>query len=108
MSARSCATLANQGRDVAAADDSVSLCQVRENDYKAVNRPVHERARKSAISHWHGESQPSIAPLVRLVHSFKGCHERTNTTLVLIFINPQKTTLNGMCIMNATPDPRGE
>ena len=67
MSARSCATLANQGRDVAAADDSVSLCQVRENDYKAVNRPVHERARKSAISHWHGESQPSIAPLVRLV-----------------------------------------
>ena len=63
-------TLANQRRDVAAADDSVSLCQVRENDYKAVNRLVHERARKSAISHWHGESQPSIAPLVRLVYSF--------------------------------------
>ena len=73
---------------MAAADDSV-------NNYKAVNRLVHERARKSAISHWHGESQPSIAPLVRLVYSFdtfcsnfKGCHERTNTTLVLLFINP--------------------
>ena len=105
MSARSCATFANHGREVAAADDSV-------NNYKAVNRLVHERARKSAISHWHGESQPSIAPLVRLVHSFDTfCSKvatNAQTTLVLLFINPPKTTLNGMCIMNATPAPRGE
>jgi hypothetical protein len=95
MSARSCATLANQGRDVAAADDSVSLCQVRENDYKAVNRPVHERARKSAISHWHGESQPSIAPLVRLVHSFDTFCSKVATNvqtqrLFFYLLTPQK------------------
>ena len=98
---------------MAAADDSVSLCQVRENDYKAVNRPMHERARKSAISHWHGESQPSIAPLVRLVYRstlfvLEKVATNAQTTLVLLFINPPKTTLNGMCIMNATPAPRGE
>ena len=104
MSARSCATFANHGREVAAADDSV-------NNYKAVNRLVHERARKSAISHWHGESQPSIAPLVRLVYRstlFSKVATNAQTTLVLLFINPPKTTLNGMCIMNATPAPRDE
>ena len=87
MSARSCATFANHGREVAAADDSV-------NNYKAVNRLVHERARKSAISHWHGESQPSIAPLVRLVYRSTLFVQRlprtTNTALVLLFINHPK------------------
>ena len=67
MSARSCATFADHDHG---------------RDYKAVNRPVHGRARKSAISHWHGESQPSIAPLVRLVYRstlFVQRLPRTNT-----------------------------
>ena len=82
---------------MAAADDSV-------NNYKAVNRLVHERARKSAISH--GESQPTIAPSI--FHGVPRTCKQEVKRLFDYFINPPKTTLNGMCIMNATPDLRGE